>query len=486
MEIEVLQTALGRLISERDALKEYSAAHQSFFSPVRRLPPEILAKIFAHCSPPSVSFSDVHEYAPPRALGRTAQSHLLRLSGVCHHWYETAMHTPSLWSAIEVDFGHRRDPVELLARSLERSADCPLAIHCIAANPYAIRGLGLLFQHSARWRTADIYVESAAVVSLFPENMDFPLLERLEIAGEDLNSLHTFKTASKLTQFVSSVFSPIQPMLPWAQLRLIKFNSCSKLSIEQEHFLDGLAILPSCSPESAVEISALDLSDLDFARIPPSPVECPIRSLDIVVTECMSSTHFRETVDAILAAITLPCLGHLALRASGFSVLCWPGERFLELASRSSFRNSLTKLYIRNILISDHELVDCLSGLPALVELFVQDVPGHGVVVITDRLLRRLTWTADSLCVTPHLASVHFGSLFEFDGGVLLDFVNSRLIPGRTLRRPFAVEMLWLPRSEPRFEPSVAAQLVELRDKRQLRWSVKALSDDLSEPTWST
>ncbi|KAJ7675577.1 hypothetical protein DFH06DRAFT_1169930 [Mycena polygramma] len=447
-DIEVLQAALGRLISERDALTEYSAAYHSLFSPVRRLPTEILAEIFTLCSPPPVSFSDVRRRTPPDALDRTAQSHLLRLAQVCHN-------CPSLWSTIEVHLGQRYDHLELLARSLDRSANCPLAIHCIATNHRAIRCLRLLLQHSGRWRTADMYLESTAVISLFSEKSDFPLLERLEIGGaENLNFLHTFETAPKLTQF---------PVLPWTQLHHVKFSSCSAMGNDYAEFLGGLSILASCSPESAVEISVWDLIDLDPPSMPPPPVECHIRN-------SLGFAHFQQAVDSILA---------LALRASG-------SNGFLEIASRSSFRDSLTKLCIRNILILEHELVDCLSALPALTELFVQDMPGDLATVTTDDFLRRLTWTADLWCLTPHLASVHFGSLFTFDGGVLLDFVKSRVIPGRTHRGPFAVEMLWLPQSEPRFEPSVAAQFVELRDKRQLRWSLKALPDDLSEPTWST
>ncbi|KAJ7617649.1 hypothetical protein DFH06DRAFT_1483478 [Mycena polygramma] len=489
-EIEVLQAALGRLISERDRLTEYSAAYHSLFSPVRRLPTEILVEIFTLCSPPPVSFSDVRRRAPPDALDRTAQSHLLRLAQVCHNWYETVMHTPSLWSTIEVHLGQRYDHLDLLARSLDRSANCPLAIHCIATDHRAIRCLRLLLQHSGRWRTADIYLESNAVISLFSEKSDFPLLERLEIGGaENLNLLHTFETAPKLTQFVSSVFSSIQPVLPWTQLHHVKFSSCSDMGNDYAEFLGGLSILSSCSPESAVQISVLDLFDLDLPSMPPPPVECHIRSLDLAVTDSLGSLHFQQAVNGILAALTLPCVGQLALRASGPCVLFWPEKGFLELASRSSFGHSLTKLFIRNILIREHELVDCLSGLPALIELFVQDVPGDPTsssVVITDGLLRRLTWTDDPGCLTPHLASVHLGSLFAFDIGVLLDFVKSRVIPGRTDRGPFEVEMLWLPESDSRFKPLMATQLVELHDQRQLRWSLKALPDNLSEPTWSS
>ncbi|KAJ6592362.1 hypothetical protein B0H19DRAFT_883342, partial [Mycena capillaripes] len=57
-EIDRLQKTLHRLVSERAALQQYMNGCRSISSPVRSLPPEVLAEIFALCSPDPASFYD--------------------------------------------------------------------------------------------------------------------------------------------------------------------------------------------------------------------------------------------------------------------------------------------------------------------------------------------------------------------------------------------------------------------------------------------
>ncbi|KAJ7088214.1 hypothetical protein C8R43DRAFT_1244801 [Mycena crocata] len=79
--IQKLVRILTQLESNRVLLHEYSAGYCSVFSPVRRLPTEILAEIFALCA------SEVESYYHSRdslrsettRFERAAQSHLLRL-----------------------------------------------------------------------------------------------------------------------------------------------------------------------------------------------------------------------------------------------------------------------------------------------------------------------------------------------------------------------------------------------------------------------
>ncbi|KAF8178871.1 hypothetical protein K438DRAFT_1457434, partial [Mycena galopus ATCC 62051] len=51
-EIKRLQTVLNGLVSDRAMLADYADGCQSLFTPVRRLPPELLVEIFEACAPP--------------------------------------------------------------------------------------------------------------------------------------------------------------------------------------------------------------------------------------------------------------------------------------------------------------------------------------------------------------------------------------------------------------------------------------------------
>ncbi|KAJ7889750.1 hypothetical protein B0H13DRAFT_2666113 [Mycena leptocephala] len=479
-EIRALQEIVNRLISERDALREYIDGCRSVFSPVRRLPTEILAQIFALCAPAPVSYSDVFAPVPSDAFDRVAQSHLLRLSQVCIRWYETAMGTPWLWATIEVDLSRAQKImdkiIQLLSRSLDRSANCSLTIHCFAGGEMAGPGLELLVGHSAKWRSVDIYLGPSTFHFLSPAKGSLPLLERLEIAGPDLHSLDVFESAPKLRHFESPEFRGRPPKLPWAQLHHIRYT-CGTLYIDNDRIEDVLAIMRCFSRGCRVEILNLDLSYIELPIPAQSPVESNTRSLELSVTETYDPDHFRQAFGEILGALTFPFLEQLSLRAVGIHALLWPRHHFLACASRSSFHHTLTKLMFENIIISEDELVECLSDMPALLDLFLYDVPAMATdeedhILVTDSLLRRLTWTSDPDCLTPYLSTLHLGSLFTFDHEVLLEFVTSRVVPGRADDNPFGIELINLQLGElgPEMKESVLARLLELVGRGELRF----------------
>ncbi|KAJ6592447.1 hypothetical protein B0H19DRAFT_902454, partial [Mycena capillaripes] len=159
-EIIRVREVLNRLISERDSLQHYSNACSSAFAPVRRLPTELLAKIFTLSSPTSIWFCDTSEEVPSDMPDRVAQLHLIQVSQVCSRWYKTVMGTPSLWATIEVDFASHPGTLTIslahITRSLARSVPYPLTIHLNAYDERAGPGLELLAQHSERWRILDM------------------------------------------------------------------------------------------------------------------------------------------------------------------------------------------------------------------------------------------------------------------------------------------------------------------------------------------
>ncbi|KAJ6493416.1 hypothetical protein C8R45DRAFT_825130, partial [Mycena sanguinolenta] len=96
-EIERLKQTLGRLVSERDALQRHIDKCRSVFAPVRRLPREVLAKIFALCASPPLLCSDGTQSIPPAVSMSFGQSHLKRLLHVCSAWHTIVVTTPGLW-----------------------------------------------------------------------------------------------------------------------------------------------------------------------------------------------------------------------------------------------------------------------------------------------------------------------------------------------------------------------------------------------------
>lgn len=89
------------------------ARHQNTEATINRLPIEILAHIFKLASMTEV---DAH---PARRI--------ITLSLVCHHWRQTALGFPALWTTIHLREGAIHD-FQLATLCLERSKDAPLSI----------------------------------------------------------------------------------------------------------------------------------------------------------------------------------------------------------------------------------------------------------------------------------------------------------------------------------------------------------------------
>jgi hypothetical protein len=90
-EIERIDDEIKRLTSRRNALQFFVDAHRQLLSPIRRLPPEVLQRIFVGCLPEHPSYPAMHSSIAPVLLGR-----------ICSRWRDIAYGTAELWSSIHV------------------------------------------------------------------------------------------------------------------------------------------------------------------------------------------------------------------------------------------------------------------------------------------------------------------------------------------------------------------------------------------------
>ncbi|KAJ6568627.1 hypothetical protein B0H19DRAFT_862111, partial [Mycena capillaripes] len=100
-EIARLQAQLRGTENEHLALQSYYDECRCVLSPVRRLPPEILADIFALCdaaTPPEFKrVRDCISSSRQAAMSVLAHRPLLIISQVCARWHDIVMGTPTLW-----------------------------------------------------------------------------------------------------------------------------------------------------------------------------------------------------------------------------------------------------------------------------------------------------------------------------------------------------------------------------------------------------
>ncbi|KAJ7062020.1 hypothetical protein C8F01DRAFT_122566 [Mycena amicta] len=509
-DISVLKNALDQAITQRDAIYAHLERCQSLLAPIRRLPMEILLKIFALCNQESTFSSDFTSWSrltPNEHMEQLARYDLLRLSRVCCVWRTAIMGTPSLWAAIQVNLAEwllpsvarRLNP--LLSAAVVRSGNCPLQLKLRATGQfYEMPSLELLVQCSSRWQSLTIWINSGAFRHLASLEIKLPLLKSLEIHGDFLNELQIFGDAPHLSEVTLRRSGSVQPpRLPWNQLRVLNYEDGN--AIELGAFF---TLVSTCGNLRAVDIMNLDISGLHTTPRGLRQIHSALESFSITLRNTRDLLPVRSTalLGEVIDALILPRLTNLSLRMKSRRPLLWIETQFRALLARSSCNNTLISLALHGIIITTQQLLVALSATPNLENLYVADLPRDldipdpheldtDFVVVTDELLQRLSSTADAFpyeetCqLVPHLRMFCCTTIFHFSSHAMLDFMSSRRGEGgatttRTSaaatgdRTRFQLRMLWHPGLPPALDPALISGLEALQRQGDIWFSIEA------------
>jgi len=411
-EIETLRATLSRLEEARDRANGYISLHQSLFSPIRRLPAEIMNEIFAYCCSDSVVIAS-----------RSDNLSSVTLSHVCHYWRALLLSSGELWAAIRVRLGrgtgaHFDGPLKLLKLYLERSCSYPLSL--TARDPFSLKDqrlLSPLIEHSHRWKQFDVHRSVLGHLSTIKNNL--PVLETLQIidGGAHDITVDCFVDAPKLQTLIlngSFYGLAIDLQLPWNQLTVLHFTHT--VLHETLHVLSLCRNVVSCS------IKDTQIDD----RVSPPHCKLPgLRSIRLGGQIQWPQSHL---LHALFSAFTLPSLTAVEMEFLGsVHTVRWSQAQFLSMLERSSC--SLETLSLRGIHVPDAELVECLEHMPLLRKLVLwhEEHPTFGLVrPISDELLVRLIHHR-SLPLVPELEHLELRNV-AFDDHVFADMVESRCI----------------------------------------------------------
>ncbi|KAJ7646047.1 hypothetical protein DFH06DRAFT_1300831 [Mycena polygramma] len=430
-EIGRLQQRLAVLISDRTKLASYGDGWRSVFSPLRRLPPELLAEIFGMCYPHGEDVIS-ERVSPTDEVDRVAKRYLLQLSQVCSHWHGIVMGTPRLWSTILLDAGlwnsctvSSTTLLDLITASLDRGVDYPLTMRVAVdrgdANECFI--FDLLSRHSHRWKCVYLWIDTRSLPLLVSVRGHLPLLASLELYNlglvEDVPYAdNIFEVAPNLTDVALRNWHPQLPTLPWQQLRLFTYGSTA-------------------------------FPDLNRAQTSPS-------------------------LGTVIGYVTCPHLNSLSFRPDSGPPFRWNQLCFLEFASRSSLHATLIVLRI-DAVIEEHELLQCLAALPLLEDIYLSDSEKHPPL-ITDNLLQQLIWRPDQPSLVPRLDFLCLKSLLRFNDDSLRDLITSRILPGRSDYVP-SLEIRYLSDRERDLSPGLVEMMSTLEDSGDFSFEVVPAED---------
>ncbi|KAJ7141734.1 hypothetical protein C8R43DRAFT_587413 [Mycena crocata] len=504
LEIARLTAKLTRMQADRAVLQAHYTDCCGLFAPIRRLPAEILLEIFRLCWSSFKDASDnldMRDYPKATDLSLLANSPVLALSQVCARWHSIAMSAGILWDTIELDESIWAPPsrtetiMDLLRAALTRGGECPLRVIVYGANPPP--ALELLAQHSERWRKAEFICPLPVLKNLSGLKGRFPVLHTLEVSSwaSPQEQLDLFEVAPSLTsltisgQLLRTAATPPRP----------QFSVCKCIDLEDAtEIATATSFMSDMSSGTSFGLVIHFTSGTTPIDLTLPPISSDIRNLSMGARgdfgggeACIQALHH------IFASLTLPHLHRLEFNSEEYPelLLPWPHAAILALSGRSAFDTHLQVLRLGEIVITEVELIECLSVLPALQELEISDhqvVPqGVGVdnphpliggvahLLITDNLFAKLTKTpdsnSDSPCLVPNLRCLDCISILRFDHNAFLDCLLSRMREGSR----FECGLWWLPGRRRDLDPHVVARIDALRVQKQLTFRFKTAPPDI-------
>ncbi|KAF8211013.1 hypothetical protein K438DRAFT_1808629 [Mycena galopus ATCC 62051] len=234
-ELSQVREKLRQLEHERTLLSSYRTMNKAILSPLRWMPSELLAEIFACTLPP---VEDVSMWEGRRF--DIARSPWL-LTHVSSRWRAVAHSTPSLWSQIVIDC--RTYPVPLVEVHIQRAHSIKIYFYADADSHRTVQLFRLLLQHSSRWEELSLRWTDAIVSLLTAHRGQFSSLKRLWIKSSleysDASSLDCFQFAPLVdVGFVNKIFFP--PITLPAQITRLHLEGHS-----WERNTDILKLLPN-------------------------------------------------------------------------------------------------------------------------------------------------------------------------------------------------------------------------------------------------
>ncbi|KAJ7142910.1 hypothetical protein C8R44DRAFT_974394 [Mycena epipterygia] len=453
---------------------------------IHRLPSELLVEIFALCWSAFTPLFDECEDDSSSSLEvempRLAHEPLLAVSQVCSRWHAITMGTPALWTSIELDSVLWSTPkstemtMTLLQSALDRGRNSLLNL-AVVIEQSAGQGpaLELLAAHSERWKTATIICEPSDLQHLSAVKGRLPCLETLGLWGQ-LSRVDIFADAPRLNKLEFGGTPDIV-----AELALLPLRQLHEFSCEESLGLAGLMGVPTSEcpslnlmplmSDAAKFILQLSLMEDSMAFTQATslpPITSHLSGFSIDVQEGFVPATVGPTIAKIVECLTLPALQEFEIESEEYPhfPLPWAHAEFLGLSARSAFHTHLRTLRLYHSVISEPQLLECLSELPALEQLAISDhqlVPPYGGAaehLITDTLLTALAQTS----LVPRLRSFECQSMLLFDDAVYLEFLLSRVQD----EQPFDIEIYWLPGHHRDFDARVVARIEELNLENKL------------------
>ncbi|CAK5270001.1 unnamed protein product [Mycena citricolor] len=404
----LLATLLSEVQSQRQAHLDAVAELQTALSPIRRLPPELLAHVFMLCAAatPKTGRSILNARSAPMLLGQ-----------VCSRWREVLHATPSLWSTVVLHTtpGLARKFDEGDLRTIfQFSQMLPVDVAIYGRDSVDMEWFWdahTRLQH-LRLETTGIHALPASCRTTLPLLASVTLIILHESNPLSLPLLGQFRRSPRLTSLrlesPKVVGDILDVSFPWSQLTYLDLHLPLPV-------LTARNVVAQCSSLQHCRLKGLLGVATDEKERTPNPgVTLPsLCSLQFLLPGAATSIFLRS--------FTLPALKSLAIENAP-----WLFPVLRDLQARSRF--ALERLVLRDIAASKEDVVAALNCLSLLRSLTLDSCHSlrRGLLAAFTYPPPSKTETSQSLPLAlARLETLRIVEAFaELDGGQVADMVE--------------------------------------------------------------
>ncbi|PBK92870.1 hypothetical protein ARMGADRAFT_139812 [Armillaria gallica] len=446
-QLALIGAELEGLSSERGKVVARIAEHKRLLSSVRRLPPEILFKIFLGTvifpMPRTQSQRDRYwwNFHP-------SKSSLWSIELVCKTWRRAVLDFPELWSSINISVNSDNflpsefRYVRQLARQVARTRCHPLSILiCDSCETLAsLRSLPLqlstlLFSMQDRIQSLYLYLPAAMFDAVATLQLHLPILRKLTLLstnGEEFQKLSGMKLFGDtpllnvldtvdIQCIVSALNLPYHQITHYSTYHVFHHRrNPGPSTINILWFLSETRNIEACDLRCEVKAT----STIDTLEVENLSQTCS--KLQTLALSSWAYAYPSSVLAQLLNALTLP-------RLSTLEVHCCVDEGHVRdtaetfTAIRGAICRSqspLTTFHFTHGNIDEEDLLALFLGASStLQEVKLLDV---GPMALTDNILIPLVVSDADNVLLPRLHTLHISGEMRFDVNLLVEMVESR------------------------------------------------------------
>ncbi|KIK66200.1 hypothetical protein GYMLUDRAFT_38014 [Collybiopsis luxurians FD-317 M1] len=426
--LEVLEAQMKAVRLRKDHIRLVSQTYRKAIRAIRRLPPEILQKIFLCC----VDDPDPDDFRLTSEVNSLdARNAPWSLAHVCKLWRSIALSSPQLWSFLTIDlsiFQHdtfsRQLKLEsqasfLPSRYLALSRGRPLNVTVVSKVP-SDPLLLLICSHSFRWRNVAFSLPPAGLQVLSTVQECVPLLEHLHIhipssqfPGWEGETLTAFKHAPKLTSVIAENISDINKklLLPWEQIETWDNGSRNR----------DTKIYSLANANTLVKSARLRKVYIAFYRNEPSTRQFRLSSLSFLYLTRGTFTSISRLLDS-LTLLVLQIL-RISFQPDWFDPIDDPRPGLFMRSLIGLIKRSKAPLHSLHLSKARGNFDDEASHFEEMFSLLTS-LQIFGIHKLSDSILRVLLCPEGSTPLLPFLKELCFESTaLSFPNQELLDYV---------------------------------------------------------------